>query len=81
MWGLKRFEKNRDSTTDPRHLNRRGEREDRRSFGPPTNFPFIDSEGKIIKNDRRTAPDRRISNIQVKEDFLYFDKCRFSGKS
>lgn len=81
MWGLKKVVKNRESSINPCPLERRqGEREDRRSFGPPTIFPFIDAYGRIIKVDRRATPDRRISNIQVKEDFLYFDKERFSKK-
>lgn len=78
MWGLKRLEKDKDVAPSPENYNRRGEREDRRSFGPPTSFPFIDSFGRIVKVDRRATPDRRISNIQVKEDFLYFDKERFT---
>ena len=61
-------------------MNRRGEKEDRRSFGPPVQFPFIDGSGKIVKVDRRTIPDRRLANIQVKEDHLNFDKRRFTRK-
>jgi hypothetical protein len=30
--------------------------------------------------DRRTMPDRRIANIQVKEDYLAFDSKRFKKK-
>ncbi|QMU62084.1 MAG: hypothetical protein GKR92_10415 [Gammaproteobacteria bacterium] len=57
--------------------NRRGVREDRRRFGLPTKFPFFDSLGKLVKFDRRTMPDRRIANIQVKEDHLTFDSNKF----
>ena len=56
---------------------RRGEREDRRAFGPPSRFPLIDCAGKFIKLDRRSTPERRIANIKVKEDCLAFDKNRF----
>ena len=30
-------------------------------------FPLVDSDGRFIKADRRSAPDRRLANIQVKE--------------
>lgn len=47
--------------------NRRDAERDRRTFGPPTEFPFVDSEKKIIQQDRRSRPERRINNIVVKE--------------
>ncbi len=75
MWGLKR-----QAQAKPYLNNRRGESEDRRVFGPPTRFPFIDGTGKIIKVDRRSTPDRRLANIQVREDYLDFDTNRFLRK-
>ncbi len=80
MWGLKRPGKAKSSTAKPSIINRRGEKADRRAFGPPTQFPFIDGNGKLVKVDRRTVPDRRLANIQVKEDHLYFDKSRFTSE-
>ena len=44
---------------------------DRRSFGIPTKFPIRDSSDKLVLNDRRSMPDRRIANIQVKEEQLH----------
>ena len=53
---------------------------DRRSFSPPIRFPFVDGHGKIVNIDRRTQPDRRLANIEVKEDHLNFDRKRFINK-
>ena len=78
MWGLKKLGKDKMSTARPVFFNRRGKKNDRREFGPPTQFPFIDSSGKLVKLDRRSMPDRRIANIQVREDHLNFDKKRFT---
>jgi len=47
------------------------EKGDRRSFGLPTQFPFLDSSDNLLLNDRRSMPDRRIANIQVKEEQLH----------
>ena len=82
MWGLKKTTKgNHKSFAEKAHLtNRRGEREDRRVFGPPSKFPLLDRIGRLIKLDRRSIPDRRISNIEVKEDHLTFDVKRFNKK-
>ena len=80
MWGLRKLSKSKAQQTHQRQSERRGEKEDRRSFGPPTQFPFIDSKGKLVKVDRRSMPDRRLSNIKVKEDHLNFDKSRFTRK-
>ena len=80
MLGLRKLAKQKAKRTHQNYSERRGKKEDRRSFGPPTQFPFIDSNGKLVKVDRRTMPDRRLANIQVKEDHLHFDKCRFTGK-
>ncbi len=51
-------------------IERRG-KEDRRSFGPPTQFHLFVSTNKLVKKDRRYLPDRRIANIEVKGHFLY----------
>ncbi len=82
MWGLKKLAKgNHKPLSSKAHLaNRRGEREDRRVFGPPTKFPILDRLGKLIKMDRRSIPDRRIANIKVTEDHLSFDSKRFKRK-
>lgn len=82
MWELKKLNKNSDKPLLVKaHLtNRRGEREDRRVFGQPAKFPLLDRIGKLIKLDRRSMPDRRISNIEVKEDHLTFDLKRFKRK-
>ncbi len=47
---------------------------DRRSFDLATQFPVINCNGKLIKQDRRSRPDRRIANIQVKGHFLHAKK-------
>ena len=80
MWGIRKSVTSRAQKLYQGYAERRGEREDRRSFGPPAQFPFIDGRGTIVKVDRRATPERRLSNIQVKEDHLNFDKNRFSGK-
>jgi len=49
---------------------------DRRSFDLATQFPVINRNGKLIKQDRRSTPDRRIANIQVKEHHVYSNKSR-----
>ncbi len=77
MWGRKKANKVDSSIQKSVLLDRRSEKVDRRSFGPPTKFPFIDTKGKVIKVDRRAVPDRRINNIEVKEDHLSFDMSRF----
>ncbi len=40
---------------------------DRRQRTLKTEFPLVDCDGRFIKADRRNTPDRRLSNIQVKE--------------
>ncbi len=83
MWGLKKHTTNTPVQTQ--HVqpaavqNRRDSKEDRREFGAPTKFPFIDGSGKLVKMDRRSAPDRRISNICVTEHHLNFDTTLFKG--
>lgn len=80
MWALKKASKSKSEAVKAKLANRRSEREDRRVFSPPTKFPFFDSLGKLVKMDRRIMPDRRIANIQVKEDYLAFDSKRFDKK-
>ncbi|MFK7814906.1 MAG: hypothetical protein AB8B92_01080 [Gammaproteobacteria bacterium] len=58
---------------DPYHSNRRILDIDRRSFGPATIFPYINSQKKIIQQDRRSRPERRINNIVVVESSIKFD--------
>lgn len=40
---------------------------DRRQRTLKTEFPLVDCDGRFIKSDRRNTPDRRLSNIHVKE--------------
>lgn len=82
MWGLKKLAKgNHKHLAAKAHLtNRRSEREDRRVFGPPNKIPLLDRIGSLIKLDRLCMPDRRIANIEVKEDHLTFDSKRFKRK-
>ena len=49
-------------------IEKRRDKEDRRSFTPARVFPLIDQFGSLISQDRRSMPDRRIANIQVKEE-------------
>ncbi len=48
--------------------------EDRRDFGPPAKFPLVDSDGNVVLKDRRVRPDRRITNIQVTENYIKTNK-------
>lgn len=57
-------------------MNRRS-KSDRRSFGRAAKFPVINRIGKLIKQDRRSTPDRRIANIHVKELDVHFDEKQF----
>ncbi len=54
-------------------IDRRG-KEDRRSFRPATQFPFVDSTDVLVAKDRRFMPDRRIANIQIKGHFQHIKK-------
>jgi len=31
----------------------------------PLTYPFVDGHGTLVAQDRRVAPDRRLSNIEV----------------
>jgi len=48
---------------------------DRRSFDLATQFPVINRNGKLIKQDRRSRPDRRIANIHVIAHHVYVNKA------
>ena len=58
----------------------RRDKEDRRSFTPARVFPIIDQFGKLINKDRRSMPDRRIANIQVKVQQFHSIKNLFTKK-
>ena len=60
------------------YKDHRGEKEDRRSFVPSRVFPLIDQFGRLISKDRRSMPDRRIANIQVKDHRVQFNKELFT---
>ena len=45
----------------------RRENVDRRNNEAPIKFPIITTQGVCLRRDRRHAPERRISNIQVEE--------------
>lgn len=60
-------------------IERRG-KEDRRSFGPPTQFPLFDNIDKFAKKDRRYLSDPRIANIEVKGHFLHINRKSFKDK-
>lgn len=61
-------------------LVERRESSDRRDFKASQTFPLVDSSGKLVKKDRRIMPDRRISNIQVKEHHIDLSKASFSKR-
>ena len=58
----------------------RRDKEDRRSFTPARVFPLIDQFGRLISKDRRSMPDRRIANIQVKVQQFRSIKNLFTKK-
>jgi hypothetical protein len=39
--------------------------QERRNFDSRQRFPFLDNTGKIILEDRRSLPDRRLNNIRL----------------
>lgn len=55
-------------------LVERRESSDRRAFKANQAFPLVDNNGKLVKKDRRVMPDRRLSNIQVKEHHIELSK-------
>jgi hypothetical protein len=48
-------------------INDRRNKDERRRMGSSTQFPIITTQGVCVRKDRRTIPERRISNIVVKE--------------
>jgi hypothetical protein len=52
-------------TVKARAVERRARVTDRRRKSTAPVYPFVDSNGVKVMNDRRTMPDRRVSNIQV----------------
>ena len=52
--------------TDLHNIERR-RKTDRRGLGLATQFPIITTQGVCIKKDRRCTPERRVSNIVVRE--------------
>ena len=69
----KQVEKQEPVIDSAYQADRRDIERDRRSFGPPTNFPVIDSAKNIIQKDRRSRPERRINNIVVTETNIKLD--------
>lgn len=51
-------------------INDRRNRPERRSGGVIIQFPILTEQGLNIRKDRRAIPERRISNIVVKEWFV-----------
>ncbi len=51
-------------------INDRRNKPERRSGGAVIQFPILTDEGLNIRKDRRAIPERRISNIIVKEWFV-----------
>lgn len=49
----------------PRISRRRRSLNDRRSWEPTPQLPFIDGGGVLVVQDRRRIADRRIANIRV----------------
>ncbi len=72
VW-LKRKKPKKIIKAKENEIDRRN-KSDRRSFATQTLFPLKDSGGKINSKDRCSTPDRRISNIQVKEHHVYSTK-------
>ncbi len=51
-------------------INDRRNRPERRNGGVVSQFPILTEHGLNIRKDRRAIPERRISNIVVKEWFV-----------
>ena len=56
-------------------------RKDRRRSRRCVNYPLRDSEGKMVLEDRRSQPDRRLGNIEIElqEVTLNTDRPLTSG--
>ena len=69
-------------------INDRRDRPERRVIGAISQFPIITTQGSCIRKDRRAIPERRVSNIIVKEwrvkesifDTLFSDKVLNKNK-
>ena len=48
-------------------INDRRNKSERRNLDVATQFPIITTQGLCIRKDRRCMPERRVSNIIVKE--------------
>lgn len=48
-------------------INDRRDEAERRGVGTAVQFPIITTQGSVIRKDRRCMPERRLSNIIVKE--------------
>ena len=48
-------------------INDRRNRPERRNIVAGSQFPIITTQGSCIRKDRRSIPERRVSNIIVKE--------------
>jgi hypothetical protein len=48
-------------------INDRRDRPERRVIGASSQFPITTTQGICIRKDRRSIPERRVSNIIVKE--------------
>jgi hypothetical protein len=45
--------------------------QDRRGWGNMPEPPFEDSNGRVVKNDRRHIPERRVSSLSINWDEHY----------
>lgn len=72
--------KSKESSKQKVYKGNRRDKEDRRSFTPARVFPIIDQFGRLINKDRRSMPDRRIANIQVKVQQFRSIKNLFTKK-
>jgi hypothetical protein len=64
-------------------INDRRNKPERRSGAAINQFPILTQEGLNVRSDRRAIPERRISNIIVKEWFVKESifKTLFKNKS
>jgi len=44
---------------------------DRRGWGNMPETPFTDSNNRVVKNDRRHIPERRVSSLSIDWDEVY----------
>lgn len=55
------------NSSESKIQNRRRKSHERRRQESIVQFPIITTQGIWVRNDRRKVPDRRLSNIQVRE--------------